>query len=134
MSTKTKRKPPDKKQDEISLLVQDTIIGGYTVRQWSLGQIVELAPIWDRIFKRAKETGFQFDGDNISELLLLINPDVIEIIKITLRISDDETAAMPGEDGLAIILAIVNKNFSYLKNLFGPLIQLINILRGKASR
>ena len=98
-------------------------VGEYTVREWSLGQIVELAPVFEQARQMCIERKFTLDtlvADPLS-LVTAITPLVPRVLAVTLGQEEAKMRTLPGSQAVTLALTVVSMNLAYLKNLFGPL-------------
>jgi hypothetical protein len=102
-------------------------VGEYTVREWSLGQIVELAPIFEQAKRMCVERKFTLDTLAADPLTLVtaITPLVPRVLAVTMRVDEAKVRELPGSAAVTLALTVVEMNLAYLKNLFGPLMAAI---------
>jgi hypothetical protein len=102
-------------------------VGEYTVREWSLGQIVELAPVFEQAKRMCVERKFTLDTLAADPLALVtaITPLVPRVLAVTMRVDDAKVRELPGSAAVTLALTVVEMNLAYLKNLFGPMMAAI---------
>jgi hypothetical protein len=61
----------------------------------------------------------------MAKIVQVIMPIAPVIMSITLEVDREEIDKLPADDGLLIMLTIVQQNIKYLKNLLGPVVSLI---------
>jgi len=110
-----------------SLLAED-VLEGYTVKPWTIKQLLQVTPILKDLAKKLGEMGITLDnfGDMVASqgvqglagLIDLILPRLPEFLAISLRVSREEAEEM--DLGLALRLAVkvLALNVEHLKNSF----------------
>jgi hypothetical protein len=110
-----------------SLLAED-VLEGYTVKPWTIKQLLQVTPILKDLAKKLGEMSITVDnfGDIVASqgvqgwvwLIDLILPRLPEFLAISLRIPKAETEEM--DLGLALHLAVkvLATNVEHLKNSF----------------
>jgi hypothetical protein len=110
-----------------SLLAED-VLEGYTVKPWTIKQLLQVTPILKDLAKKLGEMGITLDnfGDMVASqgvqglagLIDLILPRLPEFLAISLRVPKEEAEEM--DLGLALRLAVkvLALNVEHLKNSF----------------
>jgi hypothetical protein len=110
-----------------SLLAED-VLEGYTVKPWTIKQLLQATPILKDLAKKLGEMGITLDnfGDMVASqgvqglagLIDLILPRLPEFLAISLRVPKEEAEEM--DLGLALRLAVkvLALNVEHLKNSF----------------
>jgi len=110
-----------------SLLAED-VLEGYTIKPWTIKQLLQVTPILKDLAKKLGEMGITLDnfGDMVASqgvqglagLIDLILPRLPEFLAISLRVPKEEAEEM--DLGLALRLAVkvLALNVEHLKNSF----------------
>lgn len=103
------------------VLFPEVQVAGYTVRPWTFGDTVALAPEFRGMIKviREEKIGFEDLEERFPEVVTLLLPFGSEIVRKTLKISNEEVGKLGPDKALLVLLTIINQNLDYLKNSFG---------------
>lgn len=122
---------------DAATLMPEVTVGGHTLRPWGLRQMAAIGrPIAD-ILANADEVGFNlgalFDAKDseldklllkdtkLARLIALSLYPLLDIIQITLKVSDDELDKIQPGDAVKIVIEGIKLNASQLKKSFAPL-------------
>jgi len=96
-------------------------VEGYDIKSWSLGQVTDLAPVFERIAIRAADRGVTMKTamKSMGKVVPSVLPDAPLIIATTLGISLEEARDFELSKATVVILTIINLNIEYLKNVLG---------------
>jgi len=109
-------------------LVQEVKIAGYVVRPWSFGKVVQVTQHLDQITGLLSQSGVkvsELDEKDMGKIAKIVMPVAPLIMAITLDVDKEEIEKLKADDGILIMLTIVNQNIRYLKNFIGPVVDLI---------
>ncbi len=108
-------------KSEIDLLFPEVEVEGVKVRPWSLGQVVDLAPVLAAIAKGMKEQGITLENieARIDDLVLLLIPHAAKIICVSTRLKEEEIREWPINRAALVVMAIIERNVEHIKNSFG---------------
>jgi hypothetical protein len=104
---------------EIETIAEEPVeIAGYKILPWGIRQISQLSPAMGRIYMRMKEQEIKFESvaQDMPKLIFCIMPEAADILRVTLKISDEEVEKIPQEHLMDMIAFIINANLPYLKN------------------
>jgi hypothetical protein len=111
-----------------SLLTEEKV-AGYTVKPWTIKQLLQVTPILKVLAEELKRMGVTVENfadvvadqglTGIAGLLNLILPQLPEFLAVSLRVSREEAEDI--DVGLALQLAVkvLGVNLEHLKNSFG---------------
>ncbi len=113
---------PEEK-NEIEILFPEIEVEGVKVRPWSLGQLIDLAPIFESIAIDLKKRNVKVEhlgtDEKINELILSFLPYVAKIISVTIKEDEKVVREWSLKKATAIILTIMTQNLEQIKNSFG---------------
>lgn len=120
----------EKNENDTRILFPDVVVGGITIRPWSFGTVVQIAPALEQIIDKVKSRGLK--DKPITEIMISaipsILPEVSAVLAVTLRMEKEKIEALDMDTIIGIILVVVNQNIGYLKNVFGLLIEILGQL------
>jgi hypothetical protein len=124
----------EKKVQEVTAadMLEEKKIGEHVVRPWTLGQIIKLTPVFADVVGLCIKAGITLEKameiETMPKLLMVILPTIPGIIALTLDITAEEAEGLRGDDATLIITTILTQNLRYLKNLYGPVMELVKSL------
>jgi hypothetical protein len=103
-------------------LIEETEVCGHKIKPWTLGQISELIPTFERVALKMKEQGVTLNTleKNADKLIFAILPDLPFVLSVTLKITMADAKLLDIADASKITVVIMMKNIDYLKNLLSP--------------
>jgi hypothetical protein len=113
------------------VLFEDREIAGYTVRPWTLGQLVKLAPVFERVAVNFAARGLSLSAIGTAletspmNVLTPLLPEIATVLSITLGKPIEEMEGLRADTVISVILVIVKQNVEYLKNSLGPVSDLL---------
>ena len=120
------------KQDNLKTMIDEQRVGEYKIKPWSLAQIQQLLPVLRVAIGTVKEHDVKLETIDTPEGMLdavaLLMPFIPSIISISIGITEEEASEMQGDLATVTMLIIIKQNIAYLKNLSGPLIQMMKEL------
>jgi hypothetical protein len=131
-------------QQVLSSYLAEETVQGYTIKPWTIKQLLLVMPILDTLIKDLKDKGVTLD--NLGEvfesqglaaakdIVQMILPQLPEFLAITLRIDRDDSEEL--DLGLALQLAVkvLGMNVDHLKNAFGLIMgQVGTLIRPEAT-
>lgn len=131
------KKAPEKQKEDVAgaeALVQEDVIAGYVIKPWSFGTIIKLTAHLNKVADKFKQSGISMgslkenDTEAIAKIIQIVMPIAPIIMSTTLDVDEEVITNLPADDGLLIMLTITKQNVKYLKNLFGPILNLITEL------
>jgi hypothetical protein len=121
------------RKPEAEVLFPETAVGGYVVRPWSMGKVIELDPEFRELIQRAKDSGLTFerfsgivsgdgtpDLETFYEIFSVFAPVMPRLTSKTLGISVEEATELGAVEAVEIALTILVQNVGVIKNLYGP--------------
>jgi hypothetical protein len=113
--------PEPKEKTDAEVLFPEVEAGGFKVGPWTLGNVIDLAPIFRAMAVVVKERGIKpaEAEKRIPELLELALPFAPQIISVTVGITPAEARNLSVPRASVILLTIVSQNLEHLKNFFG---------------
>ena len=112
----------DEKTD-LEILFPEVEVEGVKVRPWSLGQLIDLAPIFESIAIDLKNRNVKIEhlgaDEKINDLILSFLPHVAKIISKTIQEDESVVREWPLRKATATILTIITQNIEQIKNSFG---------------
>jgi hypothetical protein len=126
-----------------SLLAEDKV-EGFTVKPWTIKQLLQVMPILNGLAEKLKGMGVTLDnfGDlvetqglaGIAGLADLILPHLPEFLAASLRISRDEAEDLDVGLALALAVKVLALNMEHLKNAFSLIVgQTAPLIRQEAT-
>lgn len=124
-----KKKKVEKTEEEI--LFPEAKVGKYTIKPWSFGMLFDISPLLDQVIQKLEEKKIDVDmtGEDIffsfqtiAKLFTVASQPVLEIMKMTLSIEEEEIKNLDMDTGIRIAIVIAKQNWSTVKNAFGPLL------------
>jgi hypothetical protein len=108
-------------QSELDILFPEIEVEGVRLRPWSLGQVVDLAPVFTALSKGMKENGITLTNieSRMDDFVLLVMPYMARIIAVSARLPEEEVRAWPLNKATMIAMSILSQNVEHLKNSFG---------------
>ena len=126
--------------NNIEVLLDGDMVAGIKVKPWTITQAAALSPVFERISSDMKKRKISFrdffaDGKvmNMDQLFFIIMPYAPEILKITLKATDEELDKIAQKDMMEFLAVIARQNIEYLKNLFALIVQMTRLVKGPTS-
>ena len=129
MAAKEKKKSPS---DE-SVLFPEAEVDGIEIKPWSFGMLFEVSPSLEAVLdkmdakgltQKLDESGGFLSWSLIARLFTIAGPEVLKIIALTTKKSEEEVKELDMDTGMKIAVVIFNQNkeriTNALKNVFGP--------------
>ena len=118
----------DEKRTDEQILFPETTIAGIEIKPWSFGTLFEISTILEIVLDKVNEkniivdplSGFISYFDMI-RIFTLANSEVLKIISITTKTSEEKIRELSVEDGIKVAYAIWQGNFTILKNAISSL-------------
>lgn len=122
----------------LTQLMAEESIAGYSIKPWTIKQLLLVMPILDTLIKELKDQGVTldnlgeiFEGQGlgaVKDIIQTILPQFPEFLAITLRIDRGEAEEL--DLGLALHLAVqvLAMNLEHLKNAFGLIMDQVGTL------
>jgi len=108
-------------------------INGFEIRPWTLEQVELLLPQFSKIKLFIDNEKITFDNfiKRAWDFSTMLLPEISSILSITLN--EDENKIKKFEMGtiIEILLVILTQNMAYLKNLLGPMTEILKNLNQK---
>ncbi len=130
---KVKEKKESKEDSGSKTLFPEIEVQGCTLRPWTLFKLEKLAPAFERIGLELAKRDIKISKINkndIQDILPKIVVSVISDVALIISVSIDEeienVRQFEMDKVIIFILAIVNQNIRYLKNLLGPMSELVH--------
>ena len=97
----------------------------------SIGQTIDMMPIWERVATRLAEKGIQASkmADNVPALITAILPDTPAVLSLTLGIDEAEVREWDLQKASVVLLTVVNLNLDHLKNLPSLITQAVGMIK-----
>lgn len=118
-----------KQTSELEAMFAEVKVGEYTIKPWTVKQVVRLAPLLSEIITVLKGRGFAFTGEDVLEKELTpemiasvigdIGQFVPTIIAGTLDIDQSDAEDMFWGVAAQIVVCIIQLNWDHVKNLLG---------------
>lgn len=116
---------------DIEKLLPEAKVAGFTLRPWGLRQMAAVGPSLAAVIALSRAIGFDLGaliskGEQSIDQLLLAQllasalPHFLEILRITLKVTDEKLDEIPPANVIPICKAIYQLNADYLKNSFAP--------------
>ncbi len=121
----------DKKKGktEEEILFPEVAIGGLVVKPWSFGKLFLISPILEKVLDKVEEKSLDkvFEGGsmeeggflsytNIARIFTVCSTELLELIALTLDVTEDEIKDLSISDGVRIIVVAYNQNSETIKN------------------
>lgn len=113
----------EKKKSDEEILFPEAKIDGtdITIRPWTFGDLLDVNPHVEAIFTRLEEKNVLLDFTmigvkEIKELYFTAAPQLLEIIKISVKKTEEETRALDLTTAIKILYVIWNQNRESIKN------------------
>lgn len=112
----------EKKSEEAVLFPEAKIEGAnITIRPWTFGDLLDVNPYVEAIFARLEEKNIALDFamigiKEIKELYFAAAPQLLEIIKISAKKTEEEVRALDLTTAVKILYVIWEQNKSSIKN------------------
>lgn len=140
MGEAKKHEKKKSKTTDIDDLFSSEEVEGYTIKSFSLGDIVELTPWFQKVaFKfSGREEKVEFSDLSTDKILGLLScleilPEIPEFLSIVLKEDIKAVESFDLDKAQKIILSIAVKNLDYLKNSFALVRGLIGMLTKKEA-
>jgi ABC-type branched-subunit amino acid transport system permease subunit len=120
----------------LATLIDAEVIGGYTVKPWTLGNLREFAPLLPKLIAALQAGGIRGLDDvekNPMALLVIAAEHVPAVIALTLRIPVVKAEEIPLDAATLIALTIVRQNLAYIRKLLGPAVALLQRASAEAT-
>lgn len=113
-------------------LIPEESVAGYTVKPWTLAQVIALTEEIEAVAQDLGEKGATLDGfaEKPMETVKMVAPHLPKFLAVTLGIPVEEAGEMPAGDAVLVALTIVRQNINHIRNLFGPASEMLATLAG----
>ena len=124
----------------LSSYLAEEQVNGFTVKPWTIKQLLLVMPILDALVQEFKTQGVTLD--NLGELfenqglaaakdiIQTILPRLPEFLAITLRIDREQAEELDLGLGMQLTVKVLRMNVDHLKNAFGLIMSQVGVLIG----
>jgi len=119
-----------KEKPEEAILFPEVEINGINVKPWTFGKLFQLATILDSAITKLDAAGIDIEGlmqkdvisyTTIARMFAIMAEEVLEVIKISVDISQEDIEKLDMETGIKLAFTIFNQNKETIKNAFTSL-------------
>jgi len=124
----------------LSSYLAEEQINGFTVKPWTIKQLLLVMPILDALVQEFKTQGVTldnlgevFEGQGLAaakDVIQTILPRLPEFLSVTLRIELEQAEEIDLGLGLQLAVKVLRMNVDHLKNAFGLIMSQVGILIG----
>ena len=124
----------------LSSYLAEEQVNGFTVKPWTIKQLILVMPILDALVQELKTQGVTLD--NLGEMfesqglaaakdiIQVILPRLPEFLAITLRIDQEQAEELDLGLGMQLAVKVLRMNVDHLKNAFGLIMSQMGVLIG----
>lgn len=124
----------------LSSYLAEEQINGFTVKPWTIKQLLLVMPILDALVQEFKTQGVTldnlgevFEGQGLAaakDIIQTILPRLPEFLSVTLRIDLAQAEEIDLGLGLQLAVKVLRMNVDHLKNAFGLIMSQVGVLIG----
>ena len=124
----------------LSSYLAEEQVNGFTVKPWTIRQLILVMPILDALVQELKTRGVTldnlaelFEGQGLAavkDIIQTVLPQFPEFLAITLRIDKEEAEEIDLGLGLQLAVKVLRMNVDHLKNAFGLIMSQMGVLIG----
>jgi len=124
----------------LSSYLAEEEINGFTVKPWTIKQLLLVMPILDALVQEFKAQGVTldnlgeiFEGQGLAaakDIIQMILPRLPEFLSVTLRIELEQAEEIDLGLGLQLAVKVLRMNVDHLKNAFGLIMSQVGVLIG----
>jgi len=124
----------------LSIYLAEEQINGFTVKPWTIKQLLLVMPILDALVQEFKTQGVTldnlgevFEGQGLAaakDIIQTILPRLPEFLSVTLRIDLAQAEEIDLGLGLQLAVKVLRMNVDHLKNAFGLIMSQVGVLIG----
>jgi len=124
----------------LSTYLAEEQINGFTVKPWTIKQLILVMPILDALVQELKAKGVTldnlgevFEGQGLAavkDIIQTVLPQLPEFLAITLRIDREEAEELDLGLGMQLAVKVLRMNVDHLKNAFGLIMSQVGVLIG----
>lgn len=124
MSKKTVKTP---ELSGIASLLDNPIVEGYQIKEWSISQFSLLYPILKSVVVSLQDDGLNLDNaeqyleNNLMNLIDSFIPILPELLEVSLRLKREQVEDIPATTGSILGLAILQKNMEHIKSFLSQI-------------
>ena len=114
-------------QNTIDKLMEKDIIDGKVLKPWTLDKIIQAAPVLEKIAIKFKANGVTWKVffEDTNKIIFMILPELPDLFSVSLELPKEEMLELSPDVATVLALKIIKQNMTYLKNFFGPVMQMI---------
>jgi len=124
----------------LSSYLAEEQVNGFTVKPWTIKQLILVMPILDALVQELKAKGVTldnlgevFEGQGLAavkDIIQTVLPQLPEFLAITLRIDREEAEELDLGLGMQLAVKVLRMNVDHLKNAFGLIMSQVGVLIG----
>jgi len=124
----------------LSSYLAEEQVNGFTVKPWTIKQLLLVMPILDALVQELKVKGVTldnlaelFEGQGLAavkDIIQTVLPQLPEFLAITLRIDREEAEELDLGLGMQLAVKVLRMNVDHLKNAFGLIMSQVGVLIG----